>query len=841
MSAPAGRDRLPHPLVLHRRLLAVWAGRKGALGAAAVNHTVIARRFVITALAFFLLGGVLAMAIRAQLATARNPFLDHEAYAQVFTMHGTVMMFLFAIPMIEGVSLYLLPKMLGARDLAFPRFGAFGYWCYLFGGLILIAAFLMGLAPDAGWFMYTPLSGATYTPGIQSDVWLIGITFVEISAIGVAVELAVSILTMRTAGMSLDRMPIFAWYMLVTAGMMLLGFPPLILGSILLEIERAFGWPFFDPTGGGDPLLWQHLFWIFGHPEVYIIFLPAAGLVSTMIPVFARRPLVGYPWIVASIVAMGFISFGLWVHHMFTVGIPHLAQVFFSAASMLVAIPTAVQFFAWIATLWGGRPQLRLPMLYLFGFLVVFVTGGLTGVMLALVPFNWQVHDTHFVVAHLHYVLVGGFVFPVLAAAYYWYPHVTGRLPSVPLGTWAFWLIFIGFNTTFLVMHWTGLLGMPRRIYLYPDDIGWELPNLVSSIGGFVMTAGFALFLLDMLLHRRLGRRAPRDPWGADTLEWAMPTPAALYNFVSQPPVDGRTPLWDRPALPAEIAAGRYLLAEPRTGLQETLGVTMLEGRPSHVVVLPNPTLLPLVAALAMAAFFLSLLLKLYWATPVAAVAALAIFLRWGWSNGHRRDPAPIATGNGPALPHHSVVPAAPGWWGLVFTIIADGTLLASLLFGYAFLWLVAPGWPPPHFLDAPLLVPFGTAAALFAGAFAARRAAAANAAGASGSRAGWLYGATLAGLVAAAVLLWGTFDDLPPPASHAYAAVVAFTAGYLALHAAIGSMLAGFVALRGRAGFLSPQRTLDLRILRLWWDYTVAAGAVVLLALFGLPEIGGR
>src|SRR5690606_11364022 len=358
-------------------------------------------------------------------------------------------------------------------------------------------AMLAGLAPSGGWFMYTPLSSATYTPGINADVWLLGITFVEISALSAAIEIIVTILKLRAPGMRLERMPILAWYLLITAFMMLFGFPPLILGSILLELERAFDLPFFDPGRGGDALLWQHLFWLFGHPEVYIIFLPAAGMVSTILPTLARHPLVGYRSVIVAVTAVAFLSFGLWVHHMYAVSIPHLALAFFSAASGLVAVPTAVQIFAWIATLAAGRrPKITVPLLYLGAFLFIFVIGGLSGVMVAMVPFNWQAHDSHFIVAHLHYVLVGGFVFPMLAAAYYWLPHFTGRTSVSWLSFPAFWFIFLGFNVTFFGMHLTGLRGMPRRVDAYPVEAGWDWLNLVSSIGGFVMAAGFALFVI---------------------------------------------------------------------------------------------------------------------------------------------------------------------------------------------------------------------------------------------------------------------------------------------------------------------------------------------------------
>ncbi|MFP4327856.1 MAG: cbb3-type cytochrome c oxidase subunit I, partial [Paracoccaceae bacterium] len=478
----------------HRRLSAIWASEPGPRGLiSTVNHSDLGRMFLLTALFFFLVGGLLAMLIRAQLATPHSAFAGEEIYNQIFTMHGTIMMFLFAIPAFEGLAIYLLPKLLGTRDMAFPRLTAYGYWCYAFGGALLLVSMLLGIAPDGGWFMYPPLTGAIHSPGINTDIWLIGITFVEISAIAAAVEITVSVLKYRAPGMSLDRMPVFAWYALVTALMILGGFPPLILGSVLLELERAFGLPFFQAGQGGDSLLWQHLFWLFGHPEVYIIFLPAAGVISTVLPVMCRTTLLGYGWVVAAAVALAFLSFGLWVHHMFATGIPHMGLAFFSAASTLVAVPTAVQIFAWIGTMWKGRPTLNLPMLHLLGFFATFVIGGLSGVMVAIVPFDWQVHDTAFITAHLHYVLFGGFVFPMLAGLYYWLPHLSGRTRFFRLGEVAFALIFLGFHTAFIAMHWAGLLGQRRRIATYAPEDGWTAINLVSSIGGFVLAIGIAM------------------------------------------------------------------------------------------------------------------------------------------------------------------------------------------------------------------------------------------------------------------------------------------------------------------------------------------------------------
>ncbi len=582
-------------LRLHRQLVAIWATGPGLQRLAAVNHSVIGMRMMITSFAFFAIAGVLGMLTRVQLATPNAAFMDAETYNQVFTMHGSMMLFLFAIPMVESFAVYLTPKILGTRDFAFPRLTAYGYWCYLFGATILTVSLLAGVAPNSGWFMYTPLTSNVYTPGINADVWLLGVTFVEISALSLAMEIVVSILKMRAPGMSLDRMPIFGWYILVTAMMMIVAFPPLILGSILLEIERAFGLPFFDPTRGGDPLLWQHLFWLFGHPDVYIIFLPMAAVLSTIIPVFANRPLVGYRAIVVAIIALAFLSFGIWVHHMFTVGIPHLALAFFSAGSAIVAVPTAVQIFAWLATLAHGKPRWDLPMLYVFGFFFVFVLGGLTGVMLAMVPFDWQAHDTYFVVAHMHYVVGGALAFPMLAGLYYWLPLLTGRTAVQRLSKVAFWLVFIGFNMTFFMMHLTGLLGMPRRIYTYQRQRSLELAQ-PAVLGG-------RLHHDDRL---RAGGDRPRGAVALRAPRAARPVAradagmgdadsAATVCLRLDPACRRRDRARRRrPDSPLSLARGEGYLGFTRNGWQETLGVHMTTGEPDQLIVLPQPTYLPL-------------------------------------------------------------------------------------------------------------------------------------------------------------------------------------------------------------------------------------------------------
>ncbi|MGB8435196.1 MAG: cytochrome c oxidase subunit I, partial [Burkholderiales bacterium] len=693
----------PRALRLHRELVAIWATGPGLQRLASVNHSVIGLRTMITAFVFFVIAGLLGMLTRVQLATPGGAFMDAGTYNQVFTMHGAMMLFLFAIPMLEGMAVYLTPKMLGARDFAFPRLTAYSYWCYLFGASILTGALVAGVAPDGGWFMYTPLSSSTYTPGVNADVWLLGVTFVEISALSFAIEIVVSILKMRAPGMSLDRMPIFGWYILVTALMMVVAFPPLILASILLEIERAFGLPFFDPTRGGDALLWQHLFWLFGHPDVYIIFLPMAAVLSTVIPVFARRSLVGYRTIVVAIIALAFLSFGIWVHHMFTVGIPHLALAFFSAGSVIVAVPTAVQVFAWLATLAHGRPRWNVPMLYIFAFFFIFALGGLTGVMLAVVPFDWQAHDSYFVVAHLHYVAAGAFAFPLLAALYYWLPLLTGRTAVQQLSVPAFWLIFVGFNMTFLLMHLVGLLGMPRRIYTYQGHEGWTSLNLLSSVGAFIMTIGFGLLVIDLLVQLRHGRRARRDPWQAATLEWAMPIPPAPYNFASIHHVESRADNIAPATLAPALARGEGYLGFTRNGWQETLGVHMANGTPDQVIVLPRATYLPLWTALATAGVVLAFLGKLYLLALGEAFAVAGLFVLGAQSAGLTRDYGPLSVGHGVSVPPHTEVSGTPPWWGLNFTLIADGTLFTSLVFGTFYLWLSAPKWPPAAAPETPL------------------------------------------------------------------------------------------------------------------------------------------
>lgn len=833
MTDPQVMARRAKALRLHRALERVWSTPPGFGRLSAVNHTVVGRRFMLTALVFFAIGGLFAMLLRTQLAQPLSNFLDVETYNQLVTLHGTVMMFLFAIPMIEGAAIYLLPKLLGARDLAFPRLSAFGYWCYLLGGTIVAGSIVFGVAPDSGWFMYTPLSSRPYSPGIGSDIWLLGITFVEVSAIAAAVEIVVSILKVRAPGMALSKMPLFVWYILVTMVMIIGGFPPLILASIMLEVERAFDWPFFDPARGGDPLLWQHLFWLFGHPEVYIIFLPAAGAISTILPVFARTPIVGYTWIVASVIALGFLSFGLWVHHMFATGLPRLSLAFFSAASLLVVIPQAVQIFAWLATLYRGRPELTVPMLFILGFFGIFVIGGLTGVMVAIVPFDEQVHDTHFVVAHLHYVLIGGFVFPIMAAVYYWMPQIFGRIPMFNFGKVVFWLVFVGFNVTFLVMHWTGLIGMPRRVFTYGPETGFFWPNMISSFGSFLLTAGFGLFFVDILLQIRHGRSFRRNPWKAGTLEWAQPTPPTSYGFASLPRVKSRDPLHDDPNLPAKLAAGEGYLARVKDDRMETLGVDMVHARPQTILVLPNADFTPLWTSLCLAFFFGMMLAGQYAIAPLGFVGVAFFGWRWAASMALREDPVPEEVRPGERLPLHFATRATTPFWGTIFLLVADAVLFGSLLFGSIFLAAFGPNWPDTL---TPLPGVYGIVAALgvFVTAIAAQVSLAAMI----------RRGAVVTGLVAQSVaaiaaavtaiaLLLFLLLDAPAPTVHAEGAVVGALAVYVAIHALIGVLISAFAVVQTIRGYASPVRALPFEIAAAWQTYLAITGLLALATLY--------
>ncbi|MEE2907827.1 MAG: cytochrome c oxidase subunit I [Planctomycetota bacterium] len=516
------------------------------------DHKKLGVMYVTTGLIFFLIGGLEASMMRWQLAWSGMDVVGPEEFNRLFTMHGTTMVFLVGMPILLGVANYMVPLMIGARDLAFPRLNAFGFWLFLFGGLLLYFSYFgaqglygMGSAPDVGWFAYAPLTERTFTRGHSTDYWILGIGISGFGSIATGINLITTILTMRCPGMSLMKMPLFVWLMFIDAILIMIAMPPLTAAQVMLLFDRWLGAHFFDTAGGGSAVLWQNLFWFFGHPEVYILILPAFAYVSEIIPVFSRKVIFGYPLMVCATIAIGFISLGVWVHHMFALGLSPMINAIFMGSTMLIAVPTGIKMFNWIATLYGGRIKFDTPMLFSLGFLTQFLLGGLTGIMLAVVPFDWQVSDSYFVVGHFHYVLFGGLVFSIFAAIYYWLPKVSGRMLNEALGKWNFWLLFIGFNLTFGPMHVSGMLGMPRRIYTYHPDRGWELWNLLSSIGVLFQIAAVLFFVGNVLYSLFKGKKAGDDPWDAWTLEWATTSPPPEYNFKEIPTVHSRRPLWD--------------------------------------------------------------------------------------------------------------------------------------------------------------------------------------------------------------------------------------------------------------------------------------------------------
>ncbi|MDQ6857576.1 MAG: cytochrome c oxidase subunit I [Chloroflexota bacterium] len=611
-----------------RQLRDLWESLPNELGwIGTVDHKRIGTRYIVTGFVFFVLGGVEALALRAQLARPENSLLDPTTYNELFTMHGTTMIFLFATPLLSGFGNYFVPLMIGARDMAFPRLNALGYWIYVLAGAFMYSSFLASAVPQGGWFAYVPLTGRAYSPEAGMDFWTLGVIFIGLSSTAGAINFIVTIFKFRAPGMALSRMPLFVWNILVTAFGLLFAIPSLTVAAALLELDRQIGTHVFDPAGGGNPLLWQHLFWIFGHPDVYIIFMPAVGLVSTMVPVFTRHTMVGYLWVAVAAVTTIIFSFGIWVHHMFATGLPPLALSIFSAASIMIAVPAGLQVIAWIVTIFVGRPVWKTPFLFVIGFLVLFLVGGLTGVMVAAVPFNWQVTDSYFIVAHFHYVLFGGSVFPIFGAFYYWLPKMTGRLLDERLGVLNFWLMFVGFNLAFLPMFLAGMLGEPRRTYTYPSGMGLDEVNFAETIGAFLLALGIVVFIVNVLWSERRGALAGDDPWQANTLEWATSSPPPPYNFARIPTVYSRDPLWDPTPESTTIKEPEAL----RLTRRETLASSLMDARPELLVQVPADSIWPAFVALAIGVLFLGALVG---SITLAGFGALGLFLSisgWLW------------------------------------------------------------------------------------------------------------------------------------------------------------------------------------------------------------------
>ncbi len=841
---PSNTDELLKHPVQEEALRRQWEDPEPTLigRLSALQNDTIGKRLIYTAFGFFVLGGINALLMRIQLARAENTFLSPDAYNQFFTMHGSTMMFLFVVPIIEGFAIMLLPFLLGNREMPFPRLGVFSFWVFLFGGLLFYASFLFDAVPENGWFAYVPLSGLEYSPGIAMDFWLLALGVAEVSAIAAGIEIIISILNMRAPGMSLSRMPLFAWAMLVTAFMILFAFTPLFVASMLMELDRHFGTQFFVTAKGGTPILWQHLFWIFGHPEVYIQFIPATGIVSMIVPVFARRPIVGYPLIVIAIVATGFISFGLWAHHMFTVGLPTVAMTFFTAASTMIAIPAGIQVFAWITTIMRGRPRWDTPLLFLAGFLVIFVLGGITGVMVASIPFDSQVHDSYFVVAHFHYVLIGGVTFPLFAAFYYWLPKWNGRLLSETLGKIQFWLFFIGFNVTFFPMHIVGMLGMPRRVYTYPAGIGWEPYNLISTIGAFMIATSVAIFLFNLIRSSQAGTPIGENPWGADSLEWNSSSPPVPHNFSVLPIVHSRHPLWEQEKLhEGDQRTERLVQALGRwpTTWRAAMVTSTLEGKPLEIFRVASPSIWPFVSAVGMIIIFGSEIWSLRWVAGIGALIFLASLVGWHWPSKvptSREDEQAFAREHGVLVRSSGSRTIARN--GMILSLLVFGIGLASLLFSYFYIRLENPVWPPAGFENPEWILPLIGLALWFLSLIPSTLATRAIHDDRRPALLSNLLVTLLLSAVGTGLLTYVLLTKEYTVSDHAYASLFIIIEGFLVLLMIGGLGINILVQYFARRGEYSSDRYIAVENAALYFAVTAIFGLIVLGVLYGIPYL---
>jgi len=589
-----------------------------------VDHKRVGILYGSSALFFFIVGGIEALIMRLQLAVPDNTLVGAQRFNELFTMHGTTMIFLAVMPLSASFFNYMLPLMIGARDVAFPRLNALSYWIFLSGALLLNASWFFGLAPDGGWFGYTPLTDGQFSPSHNIDFWMLGLQILGISSMLAGFNFLVTIINMRAPGMTLMRMPLFVWMSFVTQFLLILAFPAVTVALILLMFDRFFGTLFYMPAGGGDPLLWQHLFWIFGHPEVYILILPAMGIVSEVLPTFARKPLFGTAFVIFSGITIGFFGFGVWSHHMFSVGMGPVADAAFSITTMLIAVPTGVKILNWIATLWGGSLRFTTAMYMSLGFIAMFTMGGLSGVMHASPPVNLQQTDTYFVVAHFHYVLFGGSILGLFSGIYYWWPKITGRLLDERLGKWHFWIMMIGFNVTFFPQHFLGLIGMPRRIYTYAPDLGWNFWNMVSTIGSFIIAVSILIFIVNVVKTARSGRVAGPDPWDARTLEWSIPSPPPVYNFAVIPTVHGRDELWLQKY--GDDHGGQRAAKPPVPSAQDIASIHM-----------PPPSYWPILLAVALLVMVSGLMISMW---QVVIGGLLTLFTMYRFALEYHRPPA---------------------------------------------------------------------------------------------------------------------------------------------------------------------------------------------------------
>ncbi len=822
------------------RLTLIWESPADiASRLASVDHKRIGVRYLVTAFTFFLLAGVAALVLRVQLAQPDLKVLSPDVYNQLFTMHGTTMIFLFSTPMLFGFGNYFIPLLIGARDMAFPRLNAFGYWVFLFAGLFIYSSFLVGKAPNGGWFNYVPLTGPGYSPDANIDFYTLGLLFLAISTTAGALNFIVTIFKMRAPGMSLNRIPLFGWAILATSFAVIFALPPLSVANALLEMDRKFGTHFFDPSAGGHPLLWQHLFWIFGHPDVYIIFLPAVGIVSMVIPTFSRKPITGYTLVALAMLITAIASFGVWVHHMFATGLPNLSLSFFSAASMSISIPSGIQIFAWISTMGRGRVRFTTPMLFMLGFIVLFVIGGLSGVMFGAIPFDWQATDSYFVVAHFHYVLFGGAVFPIFGGLYYWLPKMTGRLLDERLGAWNFWVMFIGFNLAFFPMHIVGLMGMPRRVYTYQPGLGWDVYNLIATVGGFILAFGILLFVINFFRSLRSGKPAGDDPWASGTLEWATSSPPPAYNFRLLPNVRGREPLWEQDDV---IDADRSpevvrVLAAPEHMRRETLATTVVDAEPEGVLRMPGDSYWPLLLAFGLLVMFFGLIVRLFsdaiLLVAVGGAISATALVGWLWPEREAEGEATIG-----GLPTELSGGRSPAWWGMWTLILTELMLFTALLLSYFYIRSGYSDWPPigikrPEMLFSTIatVILLGSSIPMAWADSSIRR----------GNVGSLKLGLALAMMLGAIFIGLQIFEltrlDFTPR-TNAYGSLFVTITSVHTAHLLVGILMSGYLLVRAFLGHFNARRHLAVQNVALYWHFVDVVWIAIFTSLHISPHI---
>ncbi|WP_025596562.1 cytochrome c oxidase subunit I [Burkholderia sp. WSM2230] len=836
-SAPQGSEA-------EQRLRETWEGEGGWRGfITTVDHKKIGLRYIVTAFVFLLIGGAEALLMRLQLARPNETLLTPEQYAQLFTMHGVTMIFLYALPVLSGFANFLWPLMLGSRDMAFPRLNALSYWIFLFAGVFLYCSFPLGQAPNAGWFNYVPFSSIEYNRGPNIDVYSLGMVLLGISTTVGAVNFVVTLFRMRAVGMSVDRLPVIVWGTLTASFANLFAVPAVSLAFFLLWMDRNIGTHFFDVAADGRPLLWQHLFWMFAHPWVYVVVLPAMGIVSDALPTFCRRPLVAYAAVAMSTVATMIIGFEVWIHHMFATGIAPLALAFFGAASVLISIPSAVAVFAWIATIWTGRPVFTVPFLYFASFVLMFVVGGVSGVMTAAVPLDWQLNETYFIVAHLHYVLLGINVFPVLGGITYWFPKFTGRLMNERLGKVAFWTVFAGFNVGFFPMHISGLLGMPRRIYTYPEGMGWDTSNLITTAGSFALGIGVLLFAINALISARRGRKAPPNPWDAPGLEWSVASPPPAYNFAVLPVVESRHPMWEERLQPSgrqsSLEEG-YLLHRGR----EALGVHPFSGKPDVILKMPEDAWSPFFLGLFAALVFLGMLLR----SPVFTIAAFAAcgaaMIAWMWprrSLAQREPPTPKQAVSArtareqDALPVGSAGEHSGGWWGVLALVVTEASLFGYLLFSYFYSQSQTRLAWPPEGMPKIGVGGMSTSVLILSSVFAwlseravrkSRRWLALT----------WMIVAIVLGCLFVGIQLKEWHDHPYGVTAHLYGSLYFTITGFHLAHVLVGLVILVLLALWIALGYFDKERNAPMRIGGLYWHFVDVIWLFIFTALYVTP-----